>query len=57
MIKCQISVAPKANFMRKHGEIQTYYDTILVNSVIFCQILYRVANLYFLFRKVIHNNS
>ena len=49
MIKCQISVAPEANFMRKHGEIQTYYHNIVVNSVVFCQIVYRVANPYFLF--------
>ena len=49
IIKYQISVAPEANFMRRHGEIQTYYHNIVVNSVIFCQIVYRAANPYFLF--------
>ena len=49
MTKCQISVALEANFMRRHGEIQAYYDTVVVNSIIFCQIVYRAASLYCLF--------
>ena len=57
MFKCQSSVAPEVHFMRTHGEIQTYYDTIVVNSVIFCQTVYRAANLYCLFIKVIYNDS
>ena len=42
-------MAPEASFMRRHGEIQSYYHNIVVNSFIFCQIVYRAASPCFLF--------
>lgn len=57
MTKCQISVAPEASFMRRHGEIQTYCDAIVVNSIISVRLstelpVYAVTNFI-----EIHNNS